>query len=228
MTTFRIIFSNNFKSIMNIIFGAIVLYIILFPRYLNYYFENALGRTAMISFIIAMTYVNKIMGVLTTVIFIGLYNSRTNVEGLENADANGEKIQIVADKAKTTDPKTTEASTPGILPTAVSASPSDDKTVSLPLDKTAEPTAIPTNDKAQAVATTVKKAKDTKSTTEGFNNRLTYSELNEGRNRMLTIENYIRKPRSSNQMSFSKYSETSVEPAANYIGLESFNGVTIL
>ena len=56
---------------------------------------------------------------------------------------------------------------------------------------------------------------------EGFHNMtLSPADLNEGRNRMLTIENYIRMPKFSNQMSFSKYYESSAEPCANYSGVE--------
>jgi len=228
-------FSNNFHTIITIVSGLIIAYIVMYPYYLQFYFENTLGRVALLSFIIAITLCNPIIGTLATVAFIGLYNSRV-IEGLETMDI-AKKIEIVTDaiaNKKATEPKTTEASTPGVSPAPVSAPPSEDKKVSKPLDKTAEPSDVP---KEPATTSSVKaqvqqkmedkkmEMKEKKEKKEGFNNRLTYADLDEGRNRMLTIESYIRKPKCSNQMPISKYNESRFEPMANYSGIEGLQSV---
>jgi hypothetical protein len=217
MTKLQTIFANNSHNIMNVVFSLIVLYIILYPYYLPFYFENGLGRASMILFIIAMTFCNPIMGILATFIFIGLYNYRV-IEGLENITTSTATSDTSI--VKKPDPASTTASTPGIVPTPVSAPASDNKIVSPPLDKTAEPTAVPKNEPI------IIPKKEEEKKKEGFNNRLTYSELDEGRNRMLTIENYMRKPKSSNQMPISKYYESTNEPVSfsGFEGLQSLAG----
>jgi len=204
---------------MTVIFGLIILYIIARPYYLQFYFENTLGRTALLLFIVAMTLCNPFMGIFATVIFIGLYNSRV-IEGLDTMSSektekhNSKKIEIVAEKKS--EPKTTEAST-SAKPTPLPSASSDDKKSAPPLDKSSEPMVVPKED---AVKKEEKKGK------EGFHNRtLSPEDLNEGRNRMLTIEDYIRKPKSSNQMSFSKYNESGYEPMPNYPGAEGMQSV---
>jgi len=225
-------FSNNFHTIITIVSGLIIAYIVMYPYYLQFYFENTLGRVALLSFIIAITLCNPIIGTLATVAFIGLYNSRV-IEGLETMDI-AKKIEIVTDaiaNKKATEPKTTEASTPGVSPAPVSAPPSEDKKVSKPLDKTAEPSDVPkepvTASSVKAQVQQVQQKMEDKKTEikEGFNNRLTYADLDEGRNRMLTIESYIRKPKCSNQMPISKYNESRFEPMANYSGIEGLQSV---
>jgi hypothetical protein len=231
-------FSNNFHTIITIVSGLIIAYIVMYPYYLQFYFENTLGRVALLSFIIAITLCNPIIGTLATVAFIGLYNSRV-IEGLETMDI-AKKIEIVTDaiaNKKATEPKTTEASTPGVSPAPVSAPPSEDKKVSKPLDKTAEPSDVPKEpvtassvkaqlqQKMEDKKMEMKEKKEMKEMKEGFNNRLTYADLDEGRNRMLTIESYIRKPKCSNQMPISKYNESRFEPMANYSGIEGLQSV---
>ena len=210
MTKLLTSFTNHFHTIMTVIFGLIILCIIARPYYLQFYFENALGRTALLLFIVAMTLCNPIMGIFATVAFIGLYNSRV-IEGLDtmshNKKTNGKKIEIVAEKKP--EPKTTEAST-SAKPLPLPSASSDEKKPAPPLDESSEPTVVPKDD-------TIKKEEKK----EGFHNRtLSPEDLNEGRNRMLTIEDYIRKPKSSNQMSFSKYNESGYEPMPNYHGAE--------
>jgi hypothetical protein len=230
MTKLLTIFYDKFHSIMNVVFSLIVFYIILYPYYLPFYFENTLGRASMILFIIVMTFCNPIMGILATFIFIGLYNYRI-LEGLENMPTTTTSTAPVSTTdvsttdvptiVKTPDPASTTASTPGIAPTPVSAPASDNKIVSPALDKTSEPTTVPKN---EPVIIPKKKEEDKK---EGFNNRLTYAELDEGRNRMLTIENYMRKPKSSNQMPITKYHESNVEPIS-FAGFEGLTNVSTL
>ena len=201
-------FTTHFHTIITVIFGLIVLYIVRYPYYLEYYFENTLGRASLILFVIAMTYCNPMLGALATVAFIGLYNSRV----IEGFDANSKKIEIVATSKKDSKhPKPTDATTTTTKPTAVSPS-SDDKKSEPALDKDSEHSSVP-----KPVANDKKQEKAGKK--EAFHNMtLSPADLNEGRNRMLTIEDYIRMPKFSNQMSFSKYYESSVEPMANYSG----------
>ena len=208
MTKLLTSFTNHFHIIMTVIFGLIILYIIARPYYLQFYFENTLGRTALLLFIVVMTLCNPIMGIFATVVFIGLYNSRV-IEGLDTMSddkkTNGKKIEIVAEKKP--EPKTTEAST-SAKPSPLPSASSDDKKPAPPLDESSEPTVVPKDD-------TIKKEEKK----EGFHNRtLSPEDLNEGRNRMLTIEDYIRKPKMSNQMSFSKYYESGNEPIPNFSG----------
>jgi hypothetical protein len=219
MTKLLTAFTNHFHTIITVIFGLIVLYIVRYPYYLEFYFENALGRAALILFVVAMTYCNPMLGALATVAFIGLYNSRV----IEGFDANSKKIEIVATEKKP-EPKTTEAptsSTPTPLPTASS----DDKKPDPPIDKSSEPTVVQKENaqKENAQKDNLQKdnAKKEDVKKEAFHNMtLSPADLNEGRNRMLTIEDYIRMPKFSNQMSFSKYYESSAEPSANYSGTE--------
>jgi hypothetical protein len=139
MTKLLTTFTNHFHTIITIIFGLIILYIVLYPYYLDYYFENTLGRASLIMFIIAMTYCNPMLGALASVAFIGLYNCRV-IEGFD-----GKKIEIVATSNKDSDsePKTTEASTPGTKPAQVSAAIDDKKKPAAPLDKSSEPSPVP-------------------------------------------------------------------------------------
>jgi hypothetical protein len=201
-------FTTHFHTIITVIFGVIVLYIVRYPYYLEYYFENTLGRASLILFIIAMTYCNPMLGALATVAFIGLYNSRV-IEGMESTG----KLEIVATpKDAKKDPKPTDAVTPGGSPKTVSPI-ADEKKSEAPLDKASDPAPV---SKSDDVKPSVKDKKK-----EGFHNMASSpADLNEGRNRMLTIEDYIRMPKFSNQMSFSKYYESSVEPMANYSGAE--------
>jgi len=207
MTKLLTAFTTHFHTIITVIFGIIVLYIVRYPYYLEYYFENTLGRASLIAFVIAMTYCNPMMGALATVAFIGLYNSRV-IEGMEP------KIEIVATPTKDTkkDPKPTDATTTTTKPTAVSPS-SDDKKSEPALDKDSEAAPVSKSDDVKPSGKDKNK--------EAFHNmELTPADLNEGRNRMLTVEDYMRIPKFSNQMSFSKYYESNVEPMANYSGPE--------
>lgn len=219
MTTF----TNNFQTIITIIASLIIIYIIMYPYYLSFYFENTLGRASLLLFMIAITFCNAILGVLATVAFIGLYNSRV-IEGLETMGANP-TVDTTAGLKKP-DPKTTQASTPTMQPTAVSA----DTTASTPIDKTAEPTVVPpvatapTPTSTTAMPPVATPMPPATTTSEGFDNMLSYSYLNQGRNRMLTIENYMRKPKSSNQMPISKHSYSKQEPMASYSGKQGFIG----
>jgi hypothetical protein len=198
-------FTNHFHTIITVIFGVIILYIVKYPYYLEYYFENTLGRASLIFFIIAMTYCNPMLGALATVAFIGLYNSRV-IEGMEP------KIEIIATSEKKPEPKPTDAATAATSPTTVS--PTADPQKSDPTLKPSEPAPVP-------------KLEDKKK--ESFHNMAsTPADLNEGRNRMLTVEDYMRIPKFSNQMSFSKYYETSVEPMANYSGPEGMQSTVSL
>lgn len=217
MTKLLTTFTNHFHTIITLIFSLIVLYIVLYPYYLEYYFENSLGRASLIMFIIAMTYCNPMLGALATVAFIGLYNSCV-IEGFD-----GKKIEIVAtsNKESKLEPKTTHASMPGANPAQVNAATDDKKKPSAPLDKSSEPSSVPKDVKKND-------KKDNKDKKEGFNNRLAYAHLDEGRNRMLTIENYMRIPKSSNQLSFSKYNESKIEPSANNSGKEGLQSACSL
>jgi type IV secretory pathway VirB10-like protein len=222
MTKLLTAFTNHFHTTITIIFVLIVLYIVRYPYYLEFYFENTLGRAALILFIVAMTYCNPMLGALATVAFIGLYNSRV----IEGFDANSKKIEIVA-REKKPEPKTTEAptsSTPTPLPTASA----DDKKPDPPIDKSSEPTVVQ-KENAQKENAQKDNANKDNANKEAFHNMtLSPADLNEGRNRMLTIEDYIRMPKFSNQMSFSKYYESSAEPSANYSGTEGMqSGVAL-
>jgi hypothetical protein len=211
-------FTNHFHTIITIIFGVIVLYIVRYPYYLEFYFENTLGRASLILFIIAMTYCNPILGALATVAFIGLYNSRV-IEGFDSAN---KKIEIVAtpNKDAKKDPKPTDAVTPGSSPKTVSPT-ADAKKSEAPLDKSSEHAPVSKSDDVKPSGKDKKK--------EAFHNMAsTPADLNEGRNRMLTIEDYMRIPKFSNQMSFSKYYESSVEPMANYSGPASMQSTVSL
>lgn len=206
-------FFNYFNMAVPIVFLLIVIYIILFPFYLRYYFESALGRLALLLFIIAMTFCIPIMGILTTVIFIGLYNSRV-YEGLETMSTDTKTAE---------EPAVTEEKPAVPTSTTTGAQPS---TVASPI-KTPEEPVVTTSQPATVTPAIEAKKEEKKMDTsaiakEGFNNRLNYSELDEGRNKMLTIENYIRKPKSSNQMPFTKY-KAKMEPMANYSGKEGFS-----
>ena len=216
MTKLLTAFTTHFHTIITVIFGIIVLYIVRYPYYLEYYFENTLGRASLILFVIAMTYCNPMLGALATVAFIGLYNSSRLIEGMEP------KIEIVATPTKDAkkDPKPTDATTTTTKPTAVSP-PSDDKKSEHALDKSYEPAPVSKSDYVKP------NGKDKKK--EAFHNMAsTPADLNEGRNRMLTVEDYMRIPKFSNQISFSKYYESSVEPMANYSGPEGMQSTVSL
>jgi len=102
----------------------IILYIIAHPYYLQFYFENALGRSALLFFIIAMTVCNPVMGIFATVVFIGLYNSRV-IEGVENMDAPKVDIPIV--NKKENEVKTTETTTGELKPLKIAEASDDTK-----------------------------------------------------------------------------------------------------
>jgi len=233
MTKLITIFNNNFNTIITIVFGLVIFYIIMYPYYLPFYFENTLGRIALLLFIIVVTYCIPIMGIFTTFIFIGLYNSRL-IEGLETMNSTTPTNTSVTTATNpvtntATNPTNTEASTPGIYPTKITSttlattqstkpatSPSTNTNSLLPTTDNITMNPAQTLDKN--VQQTVVQNDNLKK--EAFNNRLSYSNLDEGRNRMLTIESYIRKPKSSNQMPFSKYNDSKYEPVANYSGME--------
>jgi len=227
----------HLHTIIFVVTLLIIFYIIMFPYYLHFYFEKTLGRAALLFFIIAITYCSPLLGILTSAIFIGLYNNRT-IEGamgsmnidtaaIQNIDVTNSppalnnnkfndflgissdepKIKVVTDKkyAKSDDePKTTESSTSGMQPTNVSNESNDsnasDKKTSPPLDKSSEPT-------------NVSSEKSTPSTESFENYSNSYSNI--GRDKMLTLESYMRKPKSSKEMFIPKFKYIK-EPMANY------------
>jgi hypothetical protein len=216
MTKLLTSFTNHFHIIITVIFSLIILYIIARPYYLQFYFENALGRTALLFFIIAMTLCNPVMGIFSTVIFIGLYNSRV-IEGVENMDSV--KIEVPTVDKKDKEIKSTETTTGDMKPSKI-AEASDDKTPGKSLDPKMQQEEV-TKDMPDVKQDKKIIITDKKANKEAFGNRiLSPMDLNEGRNRMLTIEDYIRKPKSSNQMPFSKYYESRNEPIPNYPGTE--------
>lgn len=68
---------------------CILIYFIVKPWHLKYFFENTLGRILLVLFLIAITQTNPMLGIMSSLVIIGLYNTRVvGQEGFENNDAD--------------------------------------------------------------------------------------------------------------------------------------------
>ena len=208
MTNYLTYFKNNFNTIITFVFLFIIVYIIIYPKYLSYYFNSALGRMAMVLFIVAVTSINSILGILATVIFIGLNSAMTNYS--INSPCSTEGMVIMGG----------DSNQPQKLIASSSFEPSDMQSNDMILkgDQDVDVSILPPPNSS-----------DSSPVIENFyapSNFPTQIASNNNLNRKITIENYIRKPRSSNQMPFSKYSESKTEPKPNYMGIGSMYGIT--
>jgi len=97
-------FFKYFNPLITCVFVLVIFYIVLFPYYLQFYFENTLGRFAIISFIIAVTFVNPIIGAFATILFISLYHWRT-IEGFTTNNATKNEKQSKNDSMYADVPK---------------------------------------------------------------------------------------------------------------------------
>jgi hypothetical protein len=211
MTNLLTEYTKNFNTVITFVFLFIIVYIIIYPNYLSYYFNSALGRTAMLFFIVAVTSINYILGILATVVFIGLnsalnnsnmysYSSPCLTEGMVimGGDSNQPQKLTAVTSFEPSDMGSNDMILKGGQDVDVSILPPPVSGDSSPVvENFYAPSSFPT----QMVT----------------NNNL---------NRKITIENYIRKPRSSNQMPFSKYSESKTEPKPNYLGIGSIQGIS--
>jgi hypothetical protein len=63
---------------------CILIYFIVQPRNLKYFFESSLGRILLLLFLITITASNSVLGIASSLILIGLYNTRV-LEGFETS-----------------------------------------------------------------------------------------------------------------------------------------------
>jgi hypothetical protein len=73
--------SHNFILFLVV---CILIYFIVQPRNLKYFFESSLGRILLLLFLITITASNSVLGIASSLILIGLYNTRV-LEGFETS-----------------------------------------------------------------------------------------------------------------------------------------------
>ena len=77
--------------IVNIVSAIILIFFLIKPQNLKYFFESILGRILFLLFITTITYCNSLLGILFIVVLIGLYNSKV-FEGMTNASDSNKKV----------------------------------------------------------------------------------------------------------------------------------------
>ena len=82
------------QYIVNIVSVVVIIFFLLKPQILKYFFETPLGRILFLLFVSTVTYCNSLFGILFIVFLIGLYNSKV-FEGFEQKD---NEIVIKPDK----------------------------------------------------------------------------------------------------------------------------------
>jgi hypothetical protein len=79
----------NIKIFLIFLSTIILFYLIINPNTLKYYFENALGKLSLLFFIITITYVVPLFGIISSLILIFIYNSKVFViEGMNSSKKN--------------------------------------------------------------------------------------------------------------------------------------------
>ena len=79
----------------------LILYFFSKPMSLGYYFNDPLGRTLSLLYILLLTSYDPFYGLLFSIFFIGIYNSK--VKPFEGMESITDKKSVVADKSVVTD-----------------------------------------------------------------------------------------------------------------------------
>jgi cytoskeletal protein RodZ len=182
---FKFFRNNNNIGIASVLF---LIVLVSQARILDFLFETFLGRILLISLIMFISYKNHILGVVSVLIVIIMFNTIGYVEGMENKSTSSPSTSSSSPSTSTSSPSTSTSITNAISkaktdlmnkissPTTTSDKTTSDKTTS---DKT-------TSNKTTGEASVDDKSKKTNTSIEGFD--------------LIGTENTIKRGKSSNSI----------------------------
>jgi len=205
---------------------CVLIYFIVQPRNLKYFFETSLGRILLLLFLITITASNSVLGIASSLILIGLYNTRV-LEGFEtsnDANANAKKEEKKPVQPIQVNPSDDKVSAVTADSKDAVIYPNDDNSNSVSDDTETSATSTP----AQVVdsqpvenevdSTAAANVSATTATTEGFS---TMGKQNNNMNQMLnTYKQMI--PKDSNSLVYYK-----VPSSKEATAFEGFTTTTI-
>jgi cytoskeletal protein RodZ len=177
---FKFFRNNNNIGIASVLF---LIVLVSQARILDFLFETFLGRILLISLIMFISYKNHILGVVSVLIVIIMFNTIGYVEGMENKSTSSPSTSSSSPSTSTSSPSTSTSITNAISKAKTdlmnkisSPTTTSDKTTS---DKT-------TSNKTTGEASVDDKSKKTNTSIEGFD--------------LIGTENTIKRGKSSNSI----------------------------
>jgi len=196
--------------IVNIVSAIILIFFLIKPQNLKYFFESILGRILFLLFITTITYCNSLLGILFIVVLIGLYNSKV-FEGMTNASDSNKKVitpttqSVKPSNILSTTPKSSVPISEKKATHAPIHTPVKEPTPLVTASKKIPPLPLKMSLKPQVQASKTKPV-------EGFQDRA----------RMLSSEDNIRSKNSNNLTNFDKSYFKSNHISPSYSGMENF------
>jgi hypothetical protein len=201
---------------VNIVSAIVLIFFLIKPQILKYFFESILGRILFLLFITTITYCNSLLGILFMVVLIGLYNSKV-FEGMTNASDSNKKVitpttqsvkpsNILSTTPKSSTPISEKKATPAPIHTPVTVT----APVTAPIPLVTSSKKIPPLPLKMSLKPQVQVSKP--KPVEGFQDRA----------RMLSSEDNIRSKNSNNLTNFDKSYFKSNHISPSYSGMENF------
>ena len=108
---FKLISKNN----MGVVATLILVILLSQARFFNFLIDTALGRAFLILFILVISYVNKILGVVAVLFIIIMFNQSSigYMEGFTGATSNQEQLNKTKMQSASTTAATSSAATSG-------------------------------------------------------------------------------------------------------------------
>jgi hypothetical protein len=185
---------KNFKNVFFFVSLIVYIYILLNYNSIDFYFDNVLGRALILLLIISNTSCNTTLGFISVLLLVIVHNSKS-YEGLENMSKPVGSKDTEKDKL-------------------INKKNIKNKENEKEKDKMINKNNINNNEKT--------KDKTNKKGKEGFQSSIKPSPFGNERNRIITMESYM-KPKQSNSLMFSinKNDENS-NPVSNEPGKDGF------
>jgi len=186
---------------------CVLIYFIVQPRNLKYFFETSLGRILLLLFLITITASNSVLGIASSLILIGLYNTRV-LEGFETSNdpnTNAKKEEKKPGQPIQVNPSDDKVSAVTADSKDAVIYPNDDNSNSVSDDTETSATSTPaqvvdSQPVENEVDSTAANVSATTATTEGFS---TMGKQNNNMNQMLsTYKQMI--PKDSNSLVYYK------------------------
>lgn len=180
---FKFFRNNNNIGIASVLF---LIVLVSQARILDFLFETFLGRILLISLIMFISYKNHILGVVSVLIVIIMFNTIGYVEGMENTSASSPSTSTSSPSTSTSITNAISKAKTDLMnkissPTTTSDKTTSDKTTS---DKTTSNKT--TSNKTTGEASVDDKSKKTNTSIEGFD--------------LIGTENTIKRGKSSNSI----------------------------
>ena len=195
--------------IVNIVSAIVLIFFLIKPQNLKYFFESILGRILFLLFITTITYCNSLLGILFIVILIGLYNSKV-FEGMTNASDSDKNV--IKPTSQSVKPSNILSTTPkSATPIPISEKKATHVPIHTPVT-TSTPLVASTKKIPPTIPLKMSLKPQISKPVEGFQDR----------SRMLASEDNIRSKSSNNLMNFDKSYFKSSHPSPSCSGIENF------